>query len=105
MSGKVIPDMERTPSLALIRGACHSCGSGPPLAQRSTKGGYFEAWEPMFVVPTVPPQTLAVELILSALKQEEELNVLLLLSHFLHRLRRHYTNCRRHHGFIVIHSR
>jgi hypothetical protein len=28
MSEKVIPDMEKTLSRALIRGACYSCGSG-----------------------------------------------------------------------------
>jgi hypothetical protein len=59
MSEKVIPDIERTLSRALIGGACCSCGSGPPLVQRNIKGAH-RAWEPMVTVPMVPPQkTLA----------------------------------------------
>jgi hypothetical protein len=54
MSEKVILDIERTPSRALIGGACCSCGSGPPLTQCNTKGAH-RARKPMFTVPTVPP--------------------------------------------------
>jgi hypothetical protein len=34
-----LPYMEGPPSRVLIGGACHPCGSGPPLAQRHIKKG------------------------------------------------------------------
>jgi hypothetical protein len=51
--------MEGPPSHALIGGACRSCSSGSPLTQRNIKMGHTMAREPMFIVSTVPPQTLA----------------------------------------------
>jgi hypothetical protein len=55
MLGRLSPSYGRFPSCALIGGTCHSCGSGPPLAQRHIKGDTPGTQEPMFAVPTQFP--------------------------------------------------